>query len=185
MGSAASAPGDPPVTVRHEFSFGVLFMARVRGARGAFGLSQQDLSNRLGALGVRMSRDTIAQLETTPDRAHNLRGHDMLMICMALGVEPANLLTPIDAAERVDVTSRLTRPAGSVRGWLRGQWPLLRDEPDARERYFVQEASEDELDARAGLAANTGGLEAGQPAASFAALADQRRFGAPPGGLSR
>lgn len=141
---------------------GVVFGARLRETRRALEISQQALSAELHALGVRISRETLAKIETDPERAANIKLVDALAICVALGVQPSRLLSPREHGQPMAITPTLIRPAGNVRGWLHGQWPL-QDSAAGRRRFFIEEVDEDELEQQA-LEAQHRGPEAGLPA---------------------
>ncbi len=110
---------------------GEVFARRLREVRDMHGMSARQLSERLAELGAPMSRASIAKLESEPARAANVRLENVLAISAALNVSPMWMITPEPQHEYVCVAPRLCQPAGAVRLWLRGDFPLGGADPEA------------------------------------------------------
>lgn len=87
----------------------------VAALRKVRGLSQQELSDRLGELGRPMLPSAISKIE---GRDRGVDVDDLMALAVALGVNPSRLLLPPDAWER-DI---LLTPASAVPAFLAWQW---------------------------------------------------------------
>ncbi len=109
---------------------GEIFARRLREMRGHRGMSARVLSERLAAMGVTMSRVAITKLENEPKRAATVRLQTVLAISAALNVSPSWMVTPDRQDEDVRIAPGLCQPAGAVRLWLRGDFPLGGADPE-------------------------------------------------------
>jgi transcriptional regulator with XRE-family HTH domain len=102
------------------------FRRRAREAREKAGLSQQDVVDRLVAIGYvdgvtdagepkpRLSRAAIAEIEREGGR--RIRLDDALAIAAALGIAPVHLIVPFEDPEPIDLTYRVKdRESGAIR----------------------------------------------------------------------
>jgi transcriptional regulator with XRE-family HTH domain len=121
-----------------ERSFG-LAVARTRGA---LGLSQQQLTEKLSELGYMLPRESLARLETGK-RGASLA--DVLAIAYALDVSPLHLMVPIDDSARLIVVGAVQpADADDLRSWIRGEAPLLSQDP--RVFHYVRPRAEIEAE---------------------------------------
>lgn len=118
-----------------------VFRERLREVRRIKGWTQQQLSEALADLGVRLESTTINRLEKG---SRGVSVDEVIGIAAALGVSPLHLLVPLEDGETVDVTPNLTVSAADARAWLRGQRPL-RDTDD--DKIFYTQAPETDWDA--------------------------------------
>jgi transcriptional regulator with XRE-family HTH domain len=72
-----------------------VFGQRMREARERAGISQVQLSKRLAAIGVEMSRKALIELERQPPR-RRVSLDEALAIAAALGVAPIHLMVPFE-----------------------------------------------------------------------------------------
>jgi transcriptional regulator with XRE-family HTH domain len=99
---------------------------RVRTARVSKRLSQSDLVSRLEELGYTQWRQSkVAKIEN--GEVKRLALDDVLALAAALGVQPIHLITPTEDEALVEVAPKLTVPAVTARGWLRGVAPISED----------------------------------------------------------
>jgi len=127
---------------------------QVRHFRTRRGLKQQELADRLHALGMTAtgwSQTKIHKLES--GKLTRVLVDDVFELAAALDVSPLYLLTPMppfDAAGdplKVWIGGRIARWPRDVRQWIRGVRPLLgrldyRDDDDARagQRFYLLES---------------------------------------------
>ncbi len=109
---------------------GEVFARRLREVRALHGMSARALSERLAEMGVTMGRDAIAKLENYPARAATVRLETVLAISAALNCSPSWMITPDEQDEYVCIAPGLCQPAGAVRLWLRGDFPLGGADPE-------------------------------------------------------
>ncbi len=109
---------------------GEVFARRLREVRGHRGMSARVLSERLADMGVTMSRVAITKLENEPARAATVRLQTVLAISAALNCSPSWMITPDEQSKYVRIAPGLRQPAGAVRLWLRGDFPLGGADPE-------------------------------------------------------
>ena len=128
---------------------GVVFARRLKEVRGKLQLHQQDVAERLQALGYPMNRVTVAKIEgggeqdARPDnltRARNVSLVDVLSISAALGVSPTMMFTTRNPDTPIAVTPKLHASAEQVRSWARGEQPL----DDQDRRVYTEEVGDEE-----------------------------------------
>jgi transcriptional regulator with XRE-family HTH domain len=116
-----------------------VFAQRVREVREGRRWSQQDLADRLAAIGLPTDRATIARTETG---ARGVSLDDAVAYCAALSAQFVHLIVPIEGDVSLAVGS-VAIEASTARGWLRGQWALHL--PDADLRVFFGDVPEKEF----------------------------------------
>ncbi len=99
---------------------------RVRAVREAKRWHQQDLADRLAALGAPTDRATVARTENS---TRGLSLDDMLLYAAALDVSPLHLFIPLEDDQEIQVTPTLSVPAARARKWVRGHDPLPNQDP--------------------------------------------------------
>ncbi|MFG2052686.1 helix-turn-helix domain-containing protein [Micromonospora sp. NPDC048930] len=111
----------------------------MRELRTRYGLTAEQLAERMRAVGVPFDKTVVANLET--GRRRFVTVQELLALAYVLSVAPVHLLVPpLDAAESDRAPYPIT-PEGPtsvpsfVRAWIRGQTPIAR--VDAR-RYFSE-----------------------------------------------
>ena len=109
-----------------NISSDAIFARRVREARKRRGWSQQDLADRLAALGYPMTRVVLTKLEQGKRQA---TVEDLFAIGHALGVPLVYLLVPREDEAQIEVVPGVAVSAPEARAWIRGQLPP-RDEAD-------------------------------------------------------
>lgn len=134
---------------------GEVFGRRLRHMRDLRGMSAKTLSDRLSERGVDVGRDSIAKWESKPARAQAVKLEAVIAIAAELNCSPAWLITPEDPGEALTIGNR-TLPAGSVRLWLRGDWPLVGDDPE--DFFYLMPTNEHEARRRAGQSRRERGL---------------------------
>ena len=103
----------------------------IRAVRERRGLTQQQLSVRLGELGRPMLASAVAKVEAG-DRRVDV--DDLSAFAVALNVSPARLLVPdVEEADEVRMVPGLAVPAWSAWGWANGRHSLSTEEDDLRE----------------------------------------------------
>jgi transcriptional regulator with XRE-family HTH domain len=106
----------------------------IREARRRRGWTQQNLADRLAAIGYPLDRSTLAKLETTK-KARGISLNDALAIAAALGIAPVHLLTGL-GDEAIALGEKLSAPAWHVRAWIRGRTGPLPGAPGEPEEEF-------------------------------------------------
>jgi transcriptional regulator with XRE-family HTH domain len=104
--------------------------------------SQEDLANRLTALGLKIDQSAISRIEAG-EREVSI--DELFYLAAALGVSPLHLMVPTDFAE-VRITPKVTTFADDARAWIRGQDELRDDhyEPYDHHETYWQEVPEQE-----------------------------------------
>jgi transcriptional regulator with XRE-family HTH domain len=86
------------------------------------GISQQDLSKRLGEVGRPMLPSALSKIES---RERGVDVDDLVALAVALGVNPSRLLLPFAAWEEdVQITPEVSAPAWAAWQWADGFAPL-------------------------------------------------------------
>lgn len=137
---------------------------RVEQVRKARGLSQRDVAQALGALGISLHQTAIAKIE---NGERKVTVEEALLLAAVLNVAPANLFLPL--ADNIDMAlGTMTLSSGEMRQWIRGRAPLpgydsrpyfteIPDsewaavEDEARRRAAVGEAWREMADATGGM----------------------------------
>lgn len=134
-----------------------VFASRLRETREAREWSLRTLAGELAQVGYPLDHMAIFKIEKG---TRNVMINDVFALAFVLGRSPLDLLTPNDStshpewpdtfgvgplARPVRVVPRVSRPAGAVRTWLRGFWPIV-DGGHNREVFFG-EAPFEERDA--------------------------------------
>jgi transcriptional regulator with XRE-family HTH domain len=116
-----------------------VFRLRMKELRHRHDITQQDLADRLVALGATRftNRDAIGRIERgpTPTRTADISLADACAIAMALDVSLIHMMLPTWHADRIAITPDVVVPAGSARVWVRGDYPL----PGQHARKFFTE----------------------------------------------
>lgn len=112
---------------------------RVREVRERRRMSASRLAEEMTRVGVPWDRGTVAKLET--GRRANVSVAELLALADVLNIAPVHLLIPLDDEQPYQVTPTRVEPAGIVRDWIRGRWPL----PSASLRDFYSEVPEHEF----------------------------------------
>lgn len=111
---------------------------RLKAIRQHKEISQQQLAERLKAIGENIDRGTIAKLEGNVKRGVSL--DELFALAAALEVSPLALTTPPGRADEMTVATVITAKAASVRNWIKGLYPL---EGQDRNFYFREVPEED------------------------------------------
>jgi transcriptional regulator with XRE-family HTH domain len=106
------------------------------------GMTQQQLADRLGELGVdpQPARATIARTELGE---RNVSLDETMAYAAALDVSPARLILPVTKVVPVAITPKRVVNPGVARRWLRGQVAL----PGQDARTFSTDVSDEEWEA--------------------------------------
>jgi transcriptional regulator with XRE-family HTH domain len=96
-----------------------VFARRIREARERQDWSQAQLAERLGELGLPMDRSTLARLEKG-DKAQLTPVDRIFVLAAALGVNPINLLVPLEDDSVIAITPNTKVSASFARAWTRG-----------------------------------------------------------------
>jgi transcriptional regulator with XRE-family HTH domain len=110
---------------------------RIQEIRKAKGWSQQDLADRLGELGTPMDRATVARTE---GGTRGLSLDDAFLFAAALGVRPTSVFFGFVYNDPVQLSPKLTLPAGEARRWMHGQHPLR---PEDFRTYYTEVPDEE------------------------------------------
>lgn len=128
---------------------GEVFGRRVREERKRQGLSQEELVERLEAIGRPMERSNLGRIERgeTTGQLNNL-----VALALALGVAPIHLMTPREdegSVRLVDHTKVPPIPASAAREWIRGTALLhaIEGVPDSDPYAYFAAMSEREQEA--------------------------------------
>src|SRR5438309_696250 len=100
---SASSSGSASLTLAS--SVDRVVASRIRALRGARGLTQRDLADRVAALGVKIDQSRIARIERGSATV-NLA--DAIAIALALEVSVEGLIVPSEGHEMVNVTPTIT-----------------------------------------------------------------------------
>jgi transcriptional regulator with XRE-family HTH domain len=123
---------------------GQVLAYRLKEVRERRRWSQQQLSDRLAAIGHPLHRVTIAKIEQGGPRAAKASLTDVLALAAALNCPPLHLFIPLRDDQRVFVTGKCVPTAAQAREWIRGGAPLgAANEDDAR--FYFQEQPLSEL----------------------------------------
>lgn len=92
-------------------------------------LSQQDLAERVTALGRELRMSSVSKMEK---RQRRVDVDDLVALALALDVHPTALLLPSRVVDDVRLTEDKTVPGYLARGWMDGYNPLVlpKDDPD-------------------------------------------------------
>lgn len=105
--------------------FEAILAARVREMRTRQGLTQQDLSERVHALGGALDRVAIIKIE---NGNRGVALDEVLLLAAALQVAPVQLMSPHARSAKVTL-GNVTVSGNRLRRWIRGRKPL-RDSDD-------------------------------------------------------
>jgi transcriptional regulator with XRE-family HTH domain len=111
----------PAPKQKRKRSEGALFprdflAAKVRATRGLHGLGQQDLAERMSALGHEWSRPTVSQVERA---ARTVSVDELFGLCLALQLDFPTLLAPLEGLDvPMDVGLPKVLGRNTVRGML-------------------------------------------------------------------
>lgn len=94
-------------------------VANIKRFRRARGLTAQQLSAELAALGVNLGRVGLTKLEG--GKRSGISVDELYAFAIALRVQPIHLLVPEDDEASFAVTPTITEPAGRVARWICGQ----------------------------------------------------------------
>jgi transcriptional regulator with XRE-family HTH domain len=116
---------------------GAIIGRRVAEERKRQGLSQNDLVERLAAIGRPMDRSNLGRIERgeTTGQLDNV-----VSLAIALGIAPVHLLVPRDDEEMVELTPTHRVPAKTARSWFMGAALL----PDSDPHAYVAAMSDEE-----------------------------------------
>lgn len=123
----------PPLTPEQVIS------RQVRVIRDLRGLDQQELSDRITALGGHMSRATISKIES-PNLKKGISVDEALLLAMALDVSPATLFFPLDDEQPVRLAANVEVAPLTARQWLRGRGllPIEVEGAEVDEDFFLK-----------------------------------------------
>ena len=108
-----------------------VFASRLRELRERQRLTQQDLADRLEALGAKTDRATIARTESG---SRGIALDDALLYATALNV-PLTVLITGPGENPIAVAPKRTATPAEVRDWLKGENPL---EGEHKRTYFTE-----------------------------------------------
>jgi transcriptional regulator with XRE-family HTH domain len=93
--------------------------------RASRGLTAEQLSAQMAALGVPFHTSVLANLET--GRRRFVTVAELLALAVVLGVAPVHLLVPVDDEGDYAITPNVSVPAARARAFIRGTDPLDSD----------------------------------------------------------
>ncbi len=106
---------------------------RVRELRKRHGWTQQDLADVLNRIGAQTDRVAVAKVELGQ---RGLSLYEALQYALALDVAPVHLIVPVDNDERLMLGANFVDCTPTeLRAWIRGQRPLLPQDPRI---YFAE-----------------------------------------------
>lgn len=121
-------------TPSHAQTLSSIAAKRIREVREARGWSQRVLAAKLSAVGYPLDNTALHRIER---QQRNLSLDDLAAIAYALGCQPPDLISPDEPVKHPDsdssgppqaqpirVVPTEVFPAGAVRAWFKGQWPL-------------------------------------------------------------
>lgn len=135
MSSKSEKPKRPGEVLAH----------RVREIRARRGWTQQQVADRLAAVGYPSHRLTVAKIEKGGTRADNAPLSEILALAAALDVAPVHLIVPLEDETAVAVTPGLVVPAAVARAWVRGKHPLAVQPNPNDLRAFASERPAQEI----------------------------------------
>ncbi|WP_186355610.1 helix-turn-helix domain-containing protein [Streptomonospora sp. PA3] len=115
----------------------------VRRLREGQGLSAAKLSARTAELGYDIPREGIQKIEAAADErpgARHVNADELMVLSIALGVNPSALLLPPTLAGYAEITGRGEFPADYAWLWADGQRPLSLDPDDTEIAAFIAHA---------------------------------------------
>jgi transcriptional regulator with XRE-family HTH domain len=103
---------------------------RIQEVRRRRGWSAERLAEECAKVGAaQITAEVIGNIERGRRDQHGRRRRtvsvdELLVLAVALNVAPTHLLVPLDDEQPYQVTPTRVEPAGAVRDWIRGAWPL-------------------------------------------------------------
>jgi transcriptional regulator with XRE-family HTH domain len=132
----------PPEQAKQAPSVTDVFAQRLRSVRERKGWTQQRVAARLGELGTRIDRASLAKIETG---RRKVSLNEAVAIAAALGTSPAVLFLPIESRSMVRLTGQLEVRTSRARAWFTNQAPLEPGDPTV----FIEVAEEETRSLRA------------------------------------
>ncbi len=118
-----------------------VFRSRLREVRRLKGWTQQELSDALKAVGVKLDASAITRLE---GGTRGVTLDDVVAIAAVLGVSPLHMIVQLENDALLEVAPEITTGPVGARAWFRGQH-TLREGDDVP--LFYAQTPEDDWDA--------------------------------------